>query len=70
MDLTQIGQFIAQWGFPIVVCLILFNYLDKERENHKEEIESLRKCIDENNIVLSGIKMLMESIERRLDNGD
>lgn len=70
MDLTQIGQFIAQWGFPIVVCLILFNYLDKERENHKAEIDSLRKCIDENNIVLSGIKMLMESIERRLDNGD
>lgn len=68
MELTQLTPIISSLGFPIAACIALFYYLNKERENHKEEIETLRNCINENNTVLSALKTLLESIERRLDN--
>ena len=68
MELTQLTPIISSLGFPIAACIALFYYLNKERENHKEEIDALRNCINENNNVLSALKTLLESIERRLDN--
>lgn len=68
MDLSQITPIISSLGFPIAACIALFYYLNKERESHKEEIDSLKNCINENNTVLTALKTLLESIERRLDN--
>lgn len=68
MDLSQITPIISSLGFPIAACIALFYYLNKERESHKEEIDSLKNCINENNTVLAALKTLLESIERRLDN--
>ena len=68
MDLSQITPIISSLGFPIAACIALFYYLNKERESHKDEIDSLKNCINENNTVLTGLKTLLESIERRLDN--
>ena len=68
MDVNAITQLIGTMGFPIAACIALFYYLNKERENHKEEIDTLKNCINENNSVLSALKTLLESIERRLDN--
>lgn len=67
MDLSQLTPIISSLGFPIAACIALFWYLNKERESHKEEIDSLKDCINENNSILSSLKMLLESIERRLD---
>lgn len=68
MELAQLTPIISSLGFPIAACIALFYYLNKERESHKEEIDALRNCINENNNVLSALKTLLESIERRLDN--
>lgn len=68
MDLSQLTPIISSLGFPIAACIALFYYLNKERESHKEEIDSLKNCINENNTVLTALKTLLESIERRLDN--
>lgn len=68
MDLSQITPIISSLGFPIAACIALFYYLNKERESHKEEIDGLKNCINENNTVLTALKALLESIERRLDN--
>ncbi len=67
MDLSQLTPLISSLGFPIAACIALFWYLNKERESHKAEIDSLKDCINENNSILSSLKMLLESIERRLD---
>ena len=68
MDLSQLTPIISSLGFPIAACIALFYYLNKERENHTEEIDTLKNCINENNTVLSALKTLLESIERRIDN--
>ena len=39
---------IGAVGFPIVMCLIIFCYLNEERKSHKEEMDTLSKTIEEN----------------------
>lgn len=68
MDVTQISSVIGTLGFPIAACIALFWYLNKERETHEKEIDELKNCINENNVVLAALKTLLESIERRLNN--
>lgn len=53
-------QAISTVGFPIVMCAIMFWFLNKEQENHKAEMLSLKEVISENNAVLVGLKQLIE----------
>ena len=55
-----ITQVISTVGFPIAMCLIMFYFLHKEQENHKEEMRELRDVIAQNNEVLVGLKQLLE----------
>ena len=62
MDLTQIGQFISQYGFPIVCCGVLFwdHMKTEERrandnEMHKEEVAELRKAIEANTLAINSL---------------
>lgn len=70
MDVSQITTVIGTLGFPIAACCYLFYYLNKERESHKEEIDGIKNVINENNKILEALKILLESIERRLDKDD
>lgn len=62
MDLAQIGQFISQYGFPIVCCAVLFwDHLkteqrrDEDNEMHKEEVAELRKSIEANTLAINSL---------------
>lgn len=59
-DINVIIQAISTVGFPIVMCAIMFWFLNKEQENHKAEMLSLKEVISENNAVLVGLKQLIE----------
>ena len=59
-DINVIIQAISTVGFPIVMCGIMFWFLNKEQENHKAEMLSLKEVISENNKVLEGLKQLIE----------
>ena len=59
-DINVIIQAISTVGFPIVMCAIMFWFLNKEQENHKAEMLSLKEVIAENNAVLVGLKQLIE----------
>ena len=59
MDITDITQVISTLGFPIVTAIALFWFLNKERENHNEEIKSLQESINKNTTVLSELKELI-----------
>ena len=59
-DINVIIQAVSTVGFPIVMCGIMFWFLNKEQENHKAEMLSLKEVISENNKVLEGLKQLIE----------
>lgn len=59
-DINAIIQAISTVGFPIVMCGIMFWFLNKEQENHKAEMLDLKDVISENNKVLEGLKQLIE----------
>lgn len=60
-----IGQWISQYGFPIVACIIMFVYLNKERESHKEEIDLLSDTIAKNTQILIELKQIINMLDRR-----
>ena len=60
MDAQVIGQLIASLGFPIVACCAMFWMVNKNEERHKEELDGMRKTIQDNTNVLSSIKELIQ----------
>ena len=52
-------QLIGSLGFPIVMCILLYNHLSKEQENHKEEIAQLRECISDLKLTLVSIRTVI-----------
>lgn len=59
-NLDVITQAIGSIGFPIVMTLIMFYFLNKEQENHKAEMNELKEVIAGNNEVLAQLKQLIE----------
>lgn len=59
-NLDLITQAIGTIGFPIVMTLIMFYFLNKEQENHKAEMKELKDVIAGNNEVLAQLKQLIE----------
>lgn len=46
--LNMIGSFISSYGFPIVACVVMFWYMNKEREAHQEEVKQLTTALNDN----------------------
>lgn len=65
MDAQVIGQLIASLGFPIVAAAAMFWMVNKNEERHKDEIDSMRKTIDENTSMLASIKELIQILINR-----
>ena len=55
-----IVQVISTVGFPIAMCILMFWFLNKEQENHKNEMNELKDVIARNNEVLASLKQLIE----------
>lgn len=62
MDIQVIGQLVASLGFPIVAAAALFWFINKQEERHKEEMDGVRKTLEENTNVLSSLKELIQII--------
>ena len=62
MDIQVIGQLVASLGFPIVAAAALFWFINKQEERHKEEMDGIRKTLEENTSVLSSLKELIQVI--------
>ena len=50
--INGVVQILGNGFFPIVVCGLLFWYVYKKDLQHKEEINELRKSIDNNTLVV------------------
>ena len=60
--MDEIVTAISTVGFPIVCTLILLYLLVKENEQHKQEMISIKDTIQNNTIVLSELKQLLNDI--------
>lgn len=56
MESEAIIQLIGSLGFPIAMCILIFWYLMKETEAHKEEVNMLRDVIVKNTEALIELK--------------
>lgn len=62
MEFTEIGQLIGTLGFPIVACCVVFWYLQKESENHKQEMNAMKDAVNANTSVIAELKMIMQQL--------
>ena len=44
--MENIVNIISSVGFPIAMCLLMFWYMQKETENHREETNGLKEAIN------------------------
>ena len=52
MAANTITTLITSVGFPIVVCLICFWYINKMQEQHSAEIGELTKALNNNTLAM------------------
>ena len=55
MDYNVIVQTVSSVGFPIVMCLMLYNQMLKTEDVHKQQIAELRKAIENNTLALNNL---------------
>lgn len=60
MDVSNIASLISTIGFPIAACCAIFYMMNKEREDHKNEITTLKDVISNINETLASLKQLIE----------
>lgn len=61
MDYNVIVQTVSSVGFPIIMCLMLYNQMLKTEEVHKQEIAELRKAIENNTLALNNLTTRKEA---------
>ena len=50
--MENIVQIVTQLGFPIAMCLLLFWYVTKKDESHREEMNKMAEAVNNNTIVM------------------
>lgn len=55
-EINMWASFISSYGFPIVCCVVMFKYLEKEREVHRQEIDGMTKALNENTSIIKDLK--------------
>jgi len=60
MEIETIMQLISGVGFPIAACIGIFYVLERERTDHKNEVDALKSVIGDINETLSALKQLIQ----------
>lgn len=61
MDVTMIQQLIGSLGFPIACVIAMFYMWNKEREDHKTELDQVRQALENNTLALVKIEELLRN---------
>lgn len=61
--MNEIVTAISSVGFPIVMCVIIFYYMEKESESHKEEVNGLKE-------VLTDLKISITQLTDKIVGGE
>lgn len=60
MDVTAITQFVSTVGFPIAACVAMFWMVNKQNDNHKQEIDKMSEALNNNTIALTKLTDKLE----------
>lgn len=52
MNITEIVNVISSVGFPIVMCVIMFKYLQKNDDKREEDSKEIREAINNNTQIM------------------
>ena len=61
MDVSTFTQLIGSLGFPVAACIALFWKMNKQDEQHSEEISKMTTAIENNTIALIKLNEKLES---------
>ena len=64
MDITVIGNLIASLGFPIIMCIMMYNRMGKQDEQHKEEMSKLTESINNSTGALTQLSAKLDEKEK------
>jgi len=62
MDWSAVMSFIQGVGFPIACVLIMFGQMEKERDSHKLEMQSMTEALNNNTQILTALKQKLEDM--------
>lgn len=60
--MQTITQLISTVGFPIVCSGALFWLMNKQSEEHKEEMNQLKDVVSQNTVVLAELKQMIKDM--------
>lgn len=63
MDIGVLTELIGSLGFPIVCCYVLWKSNEKSNELHRQEVDELRKAIENNTRVITQLMERMGKYE-------
>lgn len=61
--MNEIVTAISTVGFPIVMCVLIFYYMEKEAESHKQEVDGLKE-------VLTDLKISITQLTDKIGGGN
>lgn len=62
MDIQEIANIISTVGFPIVMCLIMFRYMEKNDDKREEDSKEMREAIANNTAIMEKLVMKIDSL--------
>jgi hypothetical protein len=55
MDVGAVVQSISNYGFPIIMCVILMWYVNNQEERYKTSLEKLNESLNNNTLALQAL---------------
>lgn len=63
MDFSVVSQMISSVGFPIAACVALFWKMNRESNQHKEEMDALKESLNQNTLAITKLVLFMQEKE-------
>ena len=60
MDVATITQLIGSLGFPVACVIAMFYFWNKEREDHKLEMQKMVEALNNNTLALVKIETAID----------
>lgn len=69
--MDQASQLISTLGFPIVMAGLMAWYINKQADTHREEMESVRKTVEQNSQIIAETNTMINMIWQQMQgNGE
>jgi large-conductance mechanosensitive channel len=59
MDVGSVQTIISNLGFPIACVIAMFWMMNKEREDHKEELQKVTEALSNNTLALTELQDML-----------